>query len=424
MIVGYKLTNNHMMNMQSRDQYLKELRTEYLQTKSKRKRGLLLDEACQRTKLNRKHLIVKLRPKSNLDKGIQERRKRRQYYNQPVIAALADCWRIFDFACGQRLKPLLQDEVDRLRKLGELQCSDEVAGKLKSISFRSIDEKLKHAKETERIRGRYKEKIHPLLYQQVPVKVFDEQDRNAIGHLQTDFVEHCGTSAAGEFINTCSNTDINFGWWEGQAAMGKNQESANKALDSALSRFPFPINADHIDNGGEILNHLMLRYCQKRGIDFSRSRPYKKNDNCLVEQKNKTHVKRFVGYLRYDTTREMEILNDLYANELRLFKNFFQPVMKLVSKERVRGHIKRKYDYPKTPYQRIMASKDIAENKKQDLRKIYLSLNPAQLKRDIDHKLDMLYQAYQGKSETLKVDINKRISVRFASTNQNLALVR
>ena len=150
----------------------------------------MLDEAEKRTGLNRKYLMDKLKPKSNLDKLPQERKRREQYYDQTVISALADCWKIFDFACGQRLTPLLKSEVDRLRRLGELRCSDEAAKKLKTISFRSADEKLKHAKEVERMKQKYRPKIHPLLYQQVPVKVFNEQNRDAVGHLQTDLVEH------------------------------------------------------------------------------------------------------------------------------------------------------------------------------------------------------------------------------------------
>lgn len=402
-----------MMDMQSRNQYLKELRTEYLKTKSKKQRGELLDEAEKRTGLERKYLMVKLRPKSNLDQLPSERKKRTSYYDNYVTAALADCWRIFDCPCGQRLETSLKNETDRLRKQNELICSDEVAKKLKSISFRTIDEKLKHAKEVERMRQKYDRKVHPLLYQQIPVKVFAEQNRDGIGHLQTDLVEHCGSSAAGEFVNTCSNTDINFGWWEGEAQMGKSQQATNQAIDLAWQRFPFSIEADHTDNGTEVICQLMLKYCQNRGVEFSRSRPYKKNDNCLVEQKNKTHVKRFVGYLRYDTKKEMDILNDLYRNDLRLFKNFFQPVMKLILKVRIKGHIKRKYDTPKTPYQRVMESKNISEAKKQELKKIYDSLNPAQLKRNIDKKLTLLYEAYKDKqnreTQNLKVEINKKI---------------
>jgi len=133
-----------------------------------------------------------------------------------------------------------------------------------------------------------------------------------------------------------------------------------------------------------------------------------------VEQKNNTHVRRLVGYLRYDTPEEMEILNDLYRNEQRLFKNFFQPVIKLVLKERVGGRIHRKYDKPRTPYQRIMESSEISQEKKEELQKIYLSLNPAELKRQIDKKLGTLYKTYQNKINSPKVDEKKKISVRFS----------
>lgn len=405
-----------MMNMESRNQYLIELRAEYLRNKSKTQRGVLLNEAERITKLNRKYLMTKLRPRSNLDNLPTERKKRESYYDGYVKTALATCWKIFDFPCGQRLEPLLKDEIDRLRKQGELNCSDEVAKKLKEISFRTIDEKLKHTKEVERMKQKYRIKVNPLLYQQIPIKVFAEQDRDATGVLQADLVEHCGSSVAGEFINTCSNTDINYGWWEGQAAMGKSQEATNKAIDSAWKRFPFPITAAHTDNGTEVINGLMYRYCQERKVEFSRSRAYKKNDNCLVEEKNKTHVKRFVGYLRYDTKKELDIINDLYGNELRMFKNFFAPVMKLSSKERIKGHIKRRYDRPRTPYQRIMKSADISELKKQELKKIYDSLNPAELKRGIDRKLTLLYKAYAEKRDKniqdLKVEIDKKVKTR------------
>lgn len=402
-----------MMDMQSKNQYLKELRIEYLKTKSRKAKTALLDEATKRTKLNRKYLMEKLKPKSNLDKLPQQRKKRKQYYDRPVVAALATCWKIFDKPCGFRLEPSLKTETEKLRRLGELKCSNIVAQKLKTISFRTIDEKLKHTKEVERSNRKYKQKIHPLLYQQVPVKVFAEQDRQGIGHLQTDLVEHCGASAAGEFINTSSNIDINFGWWEGQAMMGKSQEAVNAAVDAAWSRFPFAIAADHIDNGTEVLNRLMLRYCDERGIDFSRSRPYKKNDNCLVENSNKTKVRQSVGYLRYDTAKELEILNDLYSNELRLYKNFFQTAIKLASKERIKGHIKRKYEPAKTPYQRIMECPQIPKSTKQELKKIYDSLNPAQLKRAIDKKLDMLFKAYKAKkNQNTNVEINKILKPR------------
>jgi len=337
---------------------------------------------------------------------------------------LVQIWRIFDYPCGQRLEPLLKTEVDRLRKLGELNCSDEVAEKLKKISFRTIDEKLKHQKEIERIRRKYHKKVHPLLYQKIPVKLSDEWDRSQLGNIQTDLVEHCGQSARGEYINTISNTDIATGWWEGEAIMGRGQIPTCEGLDRARKRFPFPWKEIHSDNGTEYINAHLFRYTQKTGLRFSRSRPNKKNDNCFVEQKNRTHVKRYVGYLRYDSFKEQEILNDLYRNELRLYKNFFQPVIKLVSKERIGDKIYRKYDTPKTPYQRVIESEEIPEKTKQQLKKIYLSLNPAQLKRDIDKRLDLLYRAYQEKKRTQEVAYQKELSVRFLTAQPKPISVR
>lgn len=173
-----------MMNMRSRNQYLVELRTEYLKTKSRKARSSLLDEAEKRTKLNRKYVMDKLKPKSNLDKLALERKKRKQYYDNSVKPALVRMWQIFDHPCGQRLKTSLENETDRLRLQNELLCSDLVAQKLKQMGSATIDRKLTHQKEVERIKNKYSKKTHPLLYQKIPVKVFAEQDRSILGNMQ------------------------------------------------------------------------------------------------------------------------------------------------------------------------------------------------------------------------------------------------
>ncbi len=404
------------MDMYSRNQYLEKVREEYLGIKFRKEKTKMLDEVEKRTGLDRKHLITKLRPKSNLDRRPGERKRRACVYDNEVKAALTDAWEIFDRPCGDRLAPLLSDEIERLRKLGELICSDGVTSKLKKISPRTIDTKLAHHKEDIGLGEKYKNCIHPLLYQKVPVKIFEDQDRGVSGNIQIDCVEHCGASAAGSFIYSVSMTDIAHGWWEGEAVMGKGQEGICAGINTGRKRFPFNWQEAHVDGGTEFINAHLVRYCGKENILLSRSRPYKKNDNCLVEQKNWTHVRKKVGYLRYDTGEEQNILNSLYHNELRLFKNFFQPVMKLVSKERIEGKIKRKYDRPKTPYQRVMEADDIAKETKSALKRIYLSLNPAELKRGIVTKLNKLYVTYQKKNNSSKVDMNKKIhpsSVRF-----------
>jgi hypothetical protein len=411
------------MDMQSRNQYLVEVRTEYLKSKSRKVRGELLDEAEQRTKLNRKYLMDKLKPKSNLDKLTSDRKKRLQCYDNSIKPALVWMWRTFDYACGQRLKTSLENETDRLRELGELQCSDIVADKLKQMGSATIDRKLKHTKQIELAKKKYGKK-HPLLYQSIPVKVFAEQDRSVLGNIQIDLVEHCGSSASGQFVNTLTSTDISSGWTEQSAVMGKSQENVSAGIDNARARFPFPFKEIHSDGGTEFINDHLYRYTVGTDIGFSRSRPYKKNDNCLVEQKNNTHVRRLVGYLRYDTENEMNLLNDLYCNEFHLYKNFFSPQNKLILKERSGGKIHRIYDKAKTPFQRLLESPEISQTKKQELRTIYLSLNPAHLKRQIDKKLDMLYKFYQTKNNSPKVDTKKKISPNFSGVREIPVSVR
>jgi len=412
-----------MMNMQSRNQYLVELRIEYLRIKLKKKRSELLDEAEKRTQLNRKYLMDKLKPKSNLDKLVSERKKRKQYYDNLVKPALVRMWKIFDNACGQRLETSLRDETDRLIMQGELICSDEIALKLKQMGSATIDRKLKHQKQIELAKKKYGKK-HPLLYQQIPIKVFAEQDRSVLGNMQIDLVEHCGASATGEYVNTLTSTCISSGWTEEEAVKGKSQENTKTGLDNARQRCPFLWKEIHSDGGTNFINDHLFRYSDKTNLGFSRSRPYKKNDNCLAEQKNNTHVRRLVGYLRYDTQEEMDILNDLYRNEARLYKNFFQPQIKLILKERIGGKIHRVYDKAKTPFRRLLESPEVSENEKQRLRNTYQSLNPAHLKRQIDKKLDMLYKVYEQKNNSQKVEIKKKISVRFSRVHQEPISVR
>ena len=386
------------MDMYSRNQYLKALieKRGYL-LRSKKEKSKLLDEYCQTTGQNRNYVIRKIRKNLYLKPNFGKR-KRKEYYDGEVRAVLVKIWRIFDYPCGQRLAPLLKEGLaERLKDLGEINCSDEVLKKLRKISAKTIDRKLSHQREIEKIKRKYHRKVHPLLYQKIPVKLSDEWDRTQLGNIQIDSVEHCGQSAKGEYLSTLSITDIATGWWEGEAIMGRGQIPTCKGLDRARKRFPFEWKEVHSDNGTEFINWHLFRYTQKTNLVFSRSRPNKKNDNCFVEQKNWTHVKKYVGYLRYDTLKEQEILNSLYQNELRLYKNFFQPVIKLISKERIGGKIHRKYDTPKTPYQRVMESKEVSKETKQKLKELYQSLNPAKLRREIKRKLDLLYQAYKEK---------------------------
>ena len=175
---------------------------------------------------------------------------------------------------------------------------------------------------------------------------------------------------------------------------------------------PFSWIHAHPDNDSSFINWHLFSYCEAEGIEFSRSRPYKKNDNNFVEQKNSTHIRAVIGHLRYDTEKELALINSLYRNELRLYKNFFQPVMKLKEKIRDKGKVHRRYDTPKTPYQRIIESEHIPQETKEKLTKLYLSLNPAELKRKIDEKVHTLFKAYEEKNRGTEASPSKKQTPR------------
>lgn len=393
--------------MHSRNEYLKVLRERYLKAKTRKEKSLILDEYCRNTGQARKYVIRKIQPGVNLNP--KPRKRRREIYDGEFKAALAKVWEIFDYPCGQRLKPLLEGEVDRLREFGELNIPDEVVLKLKKISSATVDRKLRHQREVlHLLRSKSGSKPGSLLKQKIPIRL-TEWDTSQVGYVEADIVVHCGSSTLGEYVNTLSTTEISSGWWEGEAIMGKSQEHSFWALKEIRKRTPFEWQGLDSDNGSEFINQILYKYCRREGIEFTRSRPNHKNDNAYIEEKNWTHVRKVFGYLRYDNYEELAIMNGLYRNELRLYKNLFQPVMKLVSKERIGGSVKRKYDTPKTPYKRLMDSGQMSEATSKQLEAVYLSLNPAQLKRSIDTKLDKLYRTYEGKTRSQQVDPMRKV---------------
>jgi len=406
------------MDMHSRKEYLKRLQQRYFQCQSKKEKTSILNEYCKNTHQNRKYVISRIN--SSLSSRPKEKRKRKRIYDGYVKAALAELWDIFDEPCGQRLAPLLKTEVDRLRQLEEIFISNEVRDKLKRISPRTIDRSLRRQKETLYLNRKYRQKRNPLIYQRIPVKA-GGWDRSLPGQLQVDLVEHCGQSASGLFGNTVSVADVAFGWWEGEGVLGKGQEASFDALERIRKRSPFSWVHVHPDNDKSFINWHLLEYCETEGIEFSRSRFYKKNDNNFVEQKNSTHVRAVIGHLRYDTEKELEVINSLYRGELRLYKNFFQPVMKLKEKIRDKGKVHRKYDTPKTPYQRIMESEKTPEETKKELKELYQRLNPAELKRKIDEKIHLLFKTYEEKNRGRQALPSKKQTprrVRFYMTQQ------
>jgi hypothetical protein len=395
------------MDLGARKEYTAVVKERYWKARSKKEKSLILDEYCANTGQSRKYAIRKLRSRGKPDSG--PRRRRPAVYDGQVTAALAKIWEIFDCPCGQRLKPLVESQTDRLRQFGELAISDEVAGKLRRMSAATIDRKLKHQKEVLHLqwsRGGHKPSL--ALKHQIAIRL-TSWDTAKVGYVEADLVFHCGASTLGQHICTVSATEISSGWWEGEPILGKSQDQCFWALREIRARCPFDWAGLDCDNGQEFINEILYKYCAREKLDFTRSRPGHKNDNAYIEEKNWTHVRKVLGYLRYDTSAEAVIIRDLYRNELRLYKNFFQPVMKLMSKERIGGRIKRKYGRPLTPYQRLIESPQLSKEAEERLAETYLSLNPAALKRAIDAKVNSLLRAYLTKNRTSGADPHRKL---------------
>jgi len=381
--------------MNARKQYLEELGKEY-QRVDERGRSRLLDEAEKRTGLNRKYLIRVL----NHPLGVRPRRRRRRpaEYGAAVVTALIEVWDIFEQPCGQRMVAVLRQELERLRKLGEIGCSDAVAGQLKQISARTIDRVLQREKRVRHLRRNRNPNVQRLIYQKVPVKVAAEWDTREVGNVQVDFVEHCGRSTGGDYLHTISGVDIATNWWEGQAIGVRSQQATKEGLSQMQPRFPFRLRELHPDNDSALVNDLLWDWCRGQRIRLSRSRPYKKNDNAWVEQKNWTHVRKVVGYRRFDTSGELRVLNEIYG-VLRLYKNFCLPTIRLQSKVREGGRIRRVYEAPCTPYRRVMESPQVDRKTKRKLQEIYEGLNPAELYRRLTELRVHLERLSSGKPE-------------------------
>jgi len=403
------------MDKEAKRQYMETIRKEYLKANKKRK-GEILDEYCKRTGENRKYAIRKFKGKVKIKKPNEKRKPRKWKYDGRVIVALVELWNIFDKPCGQRLKPMIEKEIDRLRKLKEIKCEDETADYLKKMSSATIDRRLQHEKEVLRFNLKKNKKREDNLLSLIPTKTSSEIDRTVPGIIQIDCVEHCGANVSGEYGLSLSSVDVYSGWWEAGAVLGKGQRRALRALRTCKEAFPVSWKEMHPDNGRNILNWHVYEFARQEGIELSRSRPYKKNDNCFIEQKQSTHVRRVFGHFRFDTPEELEIISDLYRNELRLYKNFFQPVMKLKEKVRVKGKLHRKYDKPKTPYERLMESEYVSDEVKEELKKVYDSLNPAELKRKIDGKLKKLIDAHYRKNGK-KISKEDKKALLFSVTN-------
>jgi hypothetical protein len=336
---------------------------------------LVLRHEGRRVQTNKQTIVV-------VERKSRMKRKRARYYDEKVQTALVKLWRIMDYICGKRLQPMLPELLPVLERFNEFSCDGQTRAKLLRISAASIDRLLTPERRKYELRGRSGTKPGTLLKKQIPIRTFAEWDEQRPGFVEIDLVAHDGGLAAGDYCQTLDLTDIATTWTETQAVRNKAQAWVFAALQEMRPKLPFSLLGIDSDNGSEFINKDLLAYCQKEKLNFTRSRPYRKNDNCFVEQKNYSVVRRAVGYARYDTEAQLHLLNELYAT-LRLYSNFFQPTMKLKSKERVGSKVTKRYDDAQTPYQRVLAAATVSKAEKERLRAKYKILNPAALKRKL-----------------------------------------
>lgn len=251
-----------------------------------------------------------------------------------------------------------------------------------NFSLSAIDRLLTPVRRKMQIKGRSHTKPGTLLKHQIPIRTFAQWDDAQPGFLEIDLVGHDGGNARGEFFFTLDATDVATGWTETVAVRNKAQVHVLAALCKIRERLPFPLLGIDSDNGSEFINAHFLTYCNSEQLTFTRGRSDRKNDGCFVEQKNYSIIRNAVGYARFDSPHQQTLLNQLYS-QLRLRTNFFQPVMKLVSKTRVGSQVHKTYDKPTTPFQRVLNTASVNAANKEDLRRVYTSLNLVALARNI-----------------------------------------
>ena len=393
------------LDLMTRKKLIKVYARNYQKARSKKTKSLILSEFVRLTGYNRSYASWLLRnagrkiqistpkgPKIILvaDPNRKIKRKRPKIYDQKVKKALIKVWAILDYPSSLHLKAMLPGIIPKLEKHRELHLSEEVREKLLRISRSTIDRLLAPERKRLKLKSRARTKPGSLLKKQIAIRTHADWKEDEPGFVEVDLVGHDGGLAKGDFAWSLTLVDIATQWTEIEALKNRAQVWTFSALEEIRRRLPFPLKGLDCDNDSAFINHHLFRWCQKQGIIFTRSRPYQKNDNCHVEQKNWTVARRYLGYFRYDTEEALEVMREL-TRLLSLYVNFFRPSMKLKEKRQKDGRIRRIYDQPKTPYQRVLEHPKIPEETKERLRKRYEELNPAELRRKILHLQGRLF---------------------------------
>ena len=386
------------LTMQEKKKLTVETAKKYC-TARKKKKGMILDVFISQTGYNRKYAIYVLgktaevrtvnfnnSPKERICLKKQESVTKREYkpfYGEDVVQVLEKIWMTFDFKCAQILVPFIRTNLDYLASKDCFGITPEIKMKLAKISSATADRKLRTIREKTKLRGisttRYTSNLNSL----IPIRVFFDMNERKPGFFCGDTVAHCGENNSGQYIITFTSTDTGSGWTELRALLNKAQRWIKESLDEMETTVPFPILGFHSDNGDEFKNYTVYEWCKARHVEFTRSRPYKKNDNCFAEQKNFTEVRALVGYGRFEGEETRAVMNELYKNWCLLI-NYFYPCLRVKSKDRVDSKVVKRYEVAKTPYQRLLESPDIREDVKQNLRKKKQSLDLLELKRNVD----------------------------------------
>ncbi len=371
------------MTIETRRHVLTAIRERY-QKATKTQKSKILDEFCETCGYkSRKHAIAILN-------GSREPKTKRPgpkpIYNQNFEFHLVELWRQMGYMCSKKMVKALPLWLKFYR---EPTFHEEVSKKLLSVSSSSIDRILKPYRQAQR-RGLSATQGSHLLKNQIPIELF-KGNIDRPGFCEADTVAHCGDSLEGAFANSLTVTDIHSCWTENRAIWRKDAESVLEQFKDIEENLPFLMSHISTDNGNEFLNKLFVNYCQNRAggrLKFTRKRPYKKNDAAHVEQKNWTHVRQLFGYSRVEDAAITVIMNEIYRAYWSPLMNYFNPVMKLKEKIRVGAKIKKKYDEPKTPYQRLMDSEHVPIHIKEQLKKRFMGMNPFDLKKRLERRLD------------------------------------
>lgn len=368
------------MDMHARHQLTEQVLIRYLKA-DKEEKGRILDEYCANTGYGRKYAIGKLRRFQTKPSAVSVRH-RIKTYDMSVEEAIHAIWDAYDMICAERLHPSLPACIAKLVACKELTVDAAIEEKIRRMSLGTL--KILLRKIRVRATGRVSGTTKPgtLLKHEIPLRV-GLWDETSPGFLEIDTVAHCGSSLTGIFAHTLNSTDISTGWFEAEAVLGKAQERVHAGIVRIRERLPVTLKGLDSDNGYEFINWELYRWCEAENIVFTRSRPYKKNDNAHIEQKNWTCVRRVLEYGRIETQEQVDLMNELYRGPLRDYINFFLPSMKCVKRTRIGSKIVKEYDTAQTPYERILYSGCVSAETKEKLRMRYAELNPVDLKRQI-----------------------------------------